>query len=257
MDKLRPTIAWAVVTDSDLSSHHTNCLRQLPSQPGDDAKTIRFRCLTCFKYAQPGNQLDAVGRIVKANQASDVASHCAGQGHLKAHLKNYPVSTQEMCARILNTTPALRALLQEYAVWFADPKKKGKKRAPSYTSDELDVIEQGVNVVDVGHMETNVLALYSATFDFGMGSKASTRGAGARKPKANQQQQQPFRAAPVNTPVSTLPPPVEPPDHNLPTNPTLRTATRQNNPRQPDFLQQLQSRANNHAHFFNKRSTSA
>ena len=254
-DKSRPTVAWAVLTGEDLSAHHLNCLRQLPSSENDKPKTFRIRCLTCYKTSLPAQSLDVVGRVAKLTQPSDFASHCGSQTHFQCHVESNPISSNEMRSRIRNACPLLRATLAEYAAWLLSTEKKGKKRAPTYTNRDLDNVEREVEDIDVNALgaKTKLLALYSHVFDLGMGSKASTRGAGvSRKPKANPCYH--FRLAHAQTEAPNIPP-RQPPDPTVTT--TEPPTTRQAAPRHQDFIHQLEQRSKSTSHFFTKRNTSA
>ena len=250
-NKNRPTVAWAVLGD-DLAMLDSNCMTQLQNLHSDSVKTLRVRCETCWRKS-PGNKYDAVGRVCKTNQAGDLAGHCAGRDHFAAHLEYNPINVAMMKSRTLNAVGKLRSTVSEYSDWEQGDKKSRAPPKPTYSSNEIDHLEARVNDVDMDNITAaatkEMKSAYCKAFDFGMGSKSSTRGSGVNK----------IRNLKPNFPMATAtvtvirPPPISVPPDQLPTNapPPDRVM------RQTSFLQCLQNRAKTTDHFFNKSNTSA
>ena len=181
-----PTSAWAVL-NGDLSLPHNNCLVQLPQLPEETNTCIRVRCKTCWRRA-PGNIYDAMGRTCKLNQVSDVTSHCASQDHFQAHLQFNPVSVKLMKSRVLEDVATLRVKLSDYTERVAGGKQgHSMRKAPTCTAEVLDQLQSSVCAPELTDVDVMKL-LYTQAFEYGMGSRASTRIKGFKKrftPKAS------------------------------------------------------------------------
>merc|ERR1712166_659144 len=121
------------------------------------------------------------GRSCKLNQVSDFTSHCASQDHFQAHLQYNPVSIEMMKSRVLEAVGALHVKLSEYAKWVAGGKQgHARRKAPACTAEVLDQLQARVcapELTDVDEMKL----LYTQAFEYGMGSRASTRMKGFKK----------------------------------------------------------------------------